>query len=86
MRSWRSVFSMVAIAIAAGLTWSAAATAQTGFKITASDAAANDYFGHSVSIDGDYAIAGACDHGVSLNDGGSAYIFKRDGTSWTQQD
>jgi hypothetical protein len=51
-------------------------------KLLASDGAANDRFGTSVSISGDYAIVGADgDDGLS----GSAYIFKRDGTSWSQQ-
>jgi hypothetical protein len=51
-------------------------------KLTASDGVAADAFGFSVSIDGDYAFAGAAgdDSGT-----GSAYLFKRDGTSWTQQ-
>jgi len=50
-------------------------------KLTASDAAANDFFGQSVSISGDYAIIGA-----NNNDGsGSAYIFYRSGSSWSQQ-
>ncbi len=81
MRSWCSMISMVVIAIVAGLAWSAPATAQTELKITASDAAAADLFGQSVSIDGDYAIVGANGN----DDGGSAYIFKRSGTTWSQQ-
>ena len=60
-------------------------------KIVASDRGLNDYFGWSVSISGDYAIVGAYgeDEDVSgnntLSDAGSAYIFVRDGTTWTQQ-
>jgi hypothetical protein len=86
MRSWRSVFSMVVIAIVAGLAWTATATAQTEFKLKAHDTAAHDKFGKSVSISGDYAIVGA-----DRNDDngglpvGSAYIFRRSGTSWSQQ-
>ncbi len=55
-------------------------------KITASDGAAGDFFGQSVSINGDYAIIGASldDIGVNTNQG-SAYIFKRTGTSWAQE-
>ena len=81
MRSRRRVFSMAAMAIVAGLGWSATATAQAESKLTASDAAVQDSFGESVSVDGDYAIVGA-----SGNDGGSAYIFFRSGTTWTEQD
>ena len=50
-------------------------------KLTASDGAANDNFGCSVSISGDYAIVGA----FFVDEKGSAYIFKRDGTNWSQQ-
>ncbi len=54
-------------------------------KLTAEDAAAGDNFGNSVSISGNYAIVGAWfdDHGLS--DGGSAYIFVRSDTTWSQQ-
>ena len=54
-------------------------------KLLASDGAVEDDFGYSVSISGDYAIVGAWgddDNGVLS---GSAYIFKRDDTSWTEQ-
>ena len=51
-------------------------------KLLASDGAANDYFGLSVSISGDYAIVGA--YGDDSYKG-SAYIFKQDGTNWIQQ-
>ena len=61
-------------------------TAQTYWteqaKLTASDAAADDKFGWGVSIDGDYAIAGA--HGENSG-AGAAYIFKRSGSHWSQQ-
>jgi hypothetical protein len=43
--------------------------------------AANDLFGSSVSIDGDYAVIGA----TGVGTGGKAYIFVRSGTSWSQQ-
>jgi hypothetical protein len=54
-------------------------------KLLASDAAAGDYFGGSVSLDGDTALIGVKyddDNGVSS---GSAYVFTRTGTTWTQQ-
>ena len=54
-------------------------------KLTASDAAANDLFGISVAIDGDTAVIGASgDRDAGFNTG-SAYVFVRSGTSWTQQ-
>jgi len=54
-------------------------------KLLASDGAARDKFGYSVSISGDYAIVGAPRDDDNGADSGSAYIFKRDGTSWRQQ-
>jgi hypothetical protein len=54
-------------------------------KIIASDSASQDRFGESVSIDGAYAIVGAVyeDPG-GITNAGSAYIFKRDGTTWSE--
>lgn len=52
-------------------------------KLIASDGAAYDYFGSSVSISGDYAIVGAVHDDDKGGSSGSAYIFKRDGESWT---
>jgi len=54
-------------------------------KIQASDLQANDQFGISVSIDGDTAVVGAWYEDTGGADAGSAYIFTRSGTTWTQQ-
>jgi len=60
-------------------------------KLVAADRAANDKFGESVSISGEYAIVGAigqgqdAEGGNTLGNAGAAYIFKRSGTSWAQQ-
>jgi len=54
-------------------------------KLLAFDGATTDFFGWSVSIDGDYVIIGA----PGEYDGyhiGSAYIFKRNGTTWSQEE
>jgi hypothetical protein len=54
-------------------------------KLLASDGAPDDYFGYSVSISGESAVIGAYwddDKGYSS---GSAYIFVRNGITWTQQ-
>jgi len=85
MRSWRRVFTIVAIALVAVLGWSATATAQTESKLTASDAAATDNFGYSVSISGEYVIVGARFNDDDGSSSGSAYIFSRSDTTWTQQ-
>ena len=54
-------------------------------KLTDSDGAAGDYFSWSVSISGDYAIVGVRFDDDNGNGSGSAYIFKRDVASWSQQ-
>jgi hypothetical protein len=51
-------------------------------KLTASDAATNDYFGISTDIDGEYAVVGAY---YKNNQQGATYVFKRDGSTWSQQ-
>jgi FG-GAP repeat/Secretion system C-terminal sorting domain len=60
-------------------------------KIVASDRAAQDLFGFSVSVSGDYAVVGAYseDHDASGGDtkslAGSAYIFQNNGDgTWSQ--
>ena len=54
-------------------------------KLVASDAARFDEFGWSVALSGDYALVGAPDDDIAGHDGGSAYVFVRSGTSWSQQ-
>jgi len=60
-------------------------------KLTALDAAAGDRFGRSVSISGDTAIVGAtrdddaCPLFFPDCNTGSAYIFVKSGTIWTQE-
>ncbi len=47
-------------------------------KVTASDAAASNYFGHSVAIDGNYLVVGAYGNDSSK---GAVYRFDLDGTN-----
>lgn len=66
-------------------------------KLLASDGAHDDGFGRSVSISGDTALIGAPWRDIPLYvypnpdpvgyfvDGGSAYIFRFDGTSWSEE-
>jgi len=77
-----------------GGTWAGAAyiyhrtalnTWDTGTKIMADNAGERDYFGSSVSISGDYAIVGAYSEDTGGSDAGAAYIFYRDGATWSQQ-
>jgi hypothetical protein len=60
-----------------GTTWTQQA------RLLASDSAEGEYFGHSVSLDGDTALIGAI--GIFLVGPGSAYVFTRTGSIWTQQ-
>ena len=55
-------------------------------KIIAFDGAGNDQFGGSVILDGDTAVVGAWADDDSGSDSGSAYVFIRTGTTWTQED
>ena len=53
--------------------------------ITASDVSAGDNFGNSVAIVGDDMIVGSRYGDSVVSDAGSAYVFKRSGTSWSEQ-
>ncbi len=60
-------------------------------QLLVSDATGYDRIGCSVAIDGDYAIVGALGEdldemgGNAVTDAGCAYIFKRSGNVWTEQ-
>ena len=56
-------------------------------KLTASDGVANDFFGYSVSLSGDgmMAVIGAYGDDSPEFDRGSAYVYTRSGSVWTQQ-
>ncbi|GEP41115.1 choice-of-anchor D domain-containing protein [Brevifollis gellanilyticus] len=60
-----------------GTTWSQQA------KLIASDASDDDLFGSSVAISGDTALIGA-ERG-DVNSTGTAYVFVRNGSVWSQQ-
>ncbi len=65
--------------VRSGSTW----TQQAYLK--AANAAAGDRFGTSVAISGDTIIVGAPREDVGGSDAGSAYVFVRSGTTWSQQ-
>jgi hypothetical protein len=55
-------------------------------QLTAGDPGGNDNFGFSVALSGDTALVGVPFDNVGSNaDQGSAYVFVRSGTTWTQQ-
>jgi len=62
-----------------GTTWTQQAT------LLANDGAAGDKFGQSVAISGDTIVVGAYQANAPLSNGGAAYVFVRNGTTWTQQ-
>ena len=54
--------------------------------LTASDAAANDEFGTSVSIDGELLIVGSPFNEIDgITDVGSAYVYRSDGYNWVEE-
>ena len=56
-------------------------------KLTSSDGASDDFFAHSLSLDGDYALVGAYLDDDNGSDSGSAYVFERDGLgNWNEVD
>jgi FG-GAP repeat len=54
-------------------------------KLTAGDAATRDFFGRSVAVNGDTVVVGATGDDDGGQSSGSAYVFTRSGTTWTQQ-
>ncbi len=55
-------------------------------KLLANDGAASDHFGEAVALYDDRAVVGADSDNIGANDNqGSAYVFQRNGLTWTQQ-
>lgn len=54
-------------------------------KLIASDGAAYDYFGKSVSISGNVVVIGALGDDDYGQDTGSAYIFRYNGSNWVEE-
>ncbi len=55
-------------------------------ELTAADGASGEDFGESVALSGDTVVVGAYDDAIGVQVGqGSAYVFVRSGTVWTQQ-
>lgn len=53
-------------------------------KLTTTIKNSYDYFGFSVSINGDHALIGAYGNDAISEDAGAAYIFDYNGSEWTQ--
>ena len=54
-------------------------------KLKANDAASGDVFGWSVAINGDSVLVGVARDDNGGSDSGSAYLFTRSGTTWSEQ-
>lgn len=55
-------------------------------KLTSSDGAVGDQFGSSVALSGNTVLVGAQHDDIGSNSNqGSAYVFTRNGTTWTQE-
>lgn len=55
-------------------------------QLIATDGAMSDNFGAAVAISGDTIVVGALNHAVGANSRqGAAYVFVRNGSTWTQQ-
>jgi hypothetical protein len=85
-----SISAFIGIALFAQIPTIRAQNWDQAIKAVASDRAAQDYFGWSVAISGDYAIVGAPyeqdgNGGGAVYQSGSAYIFKKTGAVWVQQ-
>ncbi len=63
------------IFVRTGTTW------QQQQKLVAADGAAGDQFGQSLAIAGDTVVIGAATSNIQ----GAAYVFMRNGTTWSQQ-
>jgi len=62
-----------------GTTWTEQA------QLTAADAESGDLFGFSVAVSGDTVVVGASNDDDAGSNSGSAYVFVRNGTTWTQE-
>ncbi|MGB2988057.1 MAG: hypothetical protein WBE26_19485 [Phycisphaerae bacterium] len=55
-------------------------------KLTASDASPNDAFGGRIATSGDYLVVGVSGDDDAGPSSGSAYVYRREGTSWVEED
>ena len=54
-------------------------------KLLADDGAAGDWFGASVSVSGDVLLVGASWEDTGSENAGSAYVYRHDGSDWSQE-
>jgi cysteine-rich repeat protein len=75
----------VALVSATALVSPAAWCTTEDHELLASDGAASDYFGRSVSIDGGVALVGANLDDDGGADAGAAYVYRWNGASWAEE-
>ncbi len=76
---WRSSPGAAYVFVRNGTAWTQEA------KLVADDVAVGQYFGFGVDVEGDFAIVGASGDAAAGENSGAAYVFARNGTSWTQE-
>jgi len=84
-KNWFAMLVLIVCSLALSVSAQAYTTWLEKQKLLASDGAADDWFGFSACISGDYAIMGAVNDDDKGKRSGSAYIFKRSGETWRQQ-
>ncbi len=77
--------NLTSVSIALALVFGVAVLPAAGqHTLTASDRAAGDLFGWSVSVDGDVALIGAWGDDDEGPNSGAAYVYRHDGGCWIQ--
>lgn len=86
MTAWKARCRIVAIILFfAGLLMPSFVSAYAEQKVTASDGTANDWFGFSVSVKGNFAVIAAANKTIGGNSSqGAVYVFIKSGGIWTQ--
>jgi len=83
---YRRIVNQVVVGVAVAVLAAAPADGEPcEQKLLASDGAADDGFGCSVSVSGDVAVVGAQNDDDNGTDSGSAYVYRWDGSSWVQE-
>ena len=81
-----SVVFLISALVAVLIPTQAAAADIVETKLLAVDGAEGDLFGHKVAVSEDTMVVGArVDDNENGENAGSAYVFVRDGDTWTQQ-
>jgi hypothetical protein len=74
-----AIIGVVFIFVRNGATWTQQA------RLNANDGEDGDAFGRAVALEGDTALIGAPNNAVTYGGQGAAYIFTRNGSSWSQR-